>query len=873
MLGPRSMDPVSGGTVSLQRHCSTKQLISRYESMSPGQKSRPVCRSAPASSTPLRAPGEISLCDLQMKEKSPIRQSFRNLFAVFKKANIRKGKQVEERPLSSFRRQHQPIVPSLDAPPVLRSRSRKLTSSLLYLSRTPQVPSKSPILPVWTSCTVTLESDSIVISCLTAHGNTSVHTILLSNCTDVRSLAMQQLDPEESALLPRRGDLEEFKVFEVLFEGRPREKFAANSVQERAGWVSAVWDTILPSQDPPTGVGNEPARADKITKESALSASCSLKSFVASYPRKYETLRPITGNTHARSPQPDELFISEYIPTNSTGLPSVLSGFSLYQPIYHEFEPTFGRATTPGTNRTKLFSVVPWHSPTQSQDMLRNQSGRSSAADSILDSYGDPIVDKASQYSPTQAVTESTEDLSDGKCPTADRKGSLVTSPVLESTVELLHDQSAKNYDQMENLGDQVLSLQNDIQRLPREIALAIDMDAHSNVVSKMVAKLEEQARSNGEVLGSIYDKMEKHQQRGRAGASDDSANLAQGLQSIREQLSKDLSAISTKLDSAELRNAASPTDMNNVEASRTAAVTSSTVDISGLHAKLDNVLAVSSATASAVRDTIPSSVEASKIEEKLTHAVALLEKDSTQQAVQAHQQGESVRYLNELNSWLEAFVNNGTSQLQSLSTGVEQLCRDLGSVEGGGSTVLADIRQLALSTAMRDQSSVALQASMDGLFAMLSEQSLASNIATVAALIDRQRQDHEGLMRALSSEISNEIKGERLRFVEAMKEATAINVQIHVEQFKKELKREVVQMTEEVGRLHQDRQAMQSQIADLFTFYTKQKAAEQFLPVASTSSNVAKDVDVAQGQSHPTTHARERPRSTGRRPLPQPRR
>lgn len=36
--------------------------------------------------------------------------------------------------------------------------------------------------------------------------------------------------------------------------------------------------------------------------------------------------------------------------------------------------------------------------------------------------------------------------------------------------------------------------------------------------------------------------------------------------------------------------------------------------------------------------------------------------------------------------------------------------------------------------------------------------------------------------------EISGEIKGERLRFVEAMKEATAINVQCEVSRFEPEL-------------------------------------------------------------------------------------
>lgn len=81
------------------------------------------------------------------------------------------------------------------------------------------------------------------------------------------------------------------------------------------------------------------------------------------------------------------------------------------------------------------------------------------------------------------------------------------------------------------------------------------------------------------------------------------------------------------------------------------------------------------------------------------------------------------------------------------------------------------------------------------------------------------------------------------------MKEATTINVQSespspprtrilelkiltngshnlgHVEEFKKQLTREVMNMTGEVGRLQKERQALEHQIADLFTFYAKQKS------------------------------------------------
>lgn len=53
-----------------------------------------------------------------------------------------------------------------------------------------------------------------------------------------------------------------------------------------------------------------------------------------------------------------------------------------------------------------------------------------------------------------------------------------------------------------------------------------------------------------------------------------------------------------------------------------------------------------------------------------------------------------------------------------------------------------------------------------------------------------------------------------------------ALPFQAHVEQFKMELNKEVMGMTEEVRRLHQDKRTIENQIADLFAFYSKQKQA-----------------------------------------------
>ena len=48
---------------------------------------------------------------------------------------------------------------------------------------------------------------------------------------------------------------------------------------------------------------------------------------------------------------------------------------------------------------------------------------------------------------------------------------------------------------------------------------------------------------------------------------------------------------------------------------------------------------------------------------------------------------------------------------------------------------------------------------------------------------------------------LSADIRGERLRFVEAMQSATTVNVQLHIDEFKQQLAREVTLMLQEVRR------------------------------------------------------------------------
>jgi hypothetical protein len=246
VTGPRNME-----TDHQFRH-STKQLISRYESMMPpaAPSPRPVSsgKSAAKFVRAISASKE-NLPIIRKQDRSPLRQSFTNLLSVFKIGNIKNsGKDGNSRSLSGFVKASSPLGSHSGYCNSTVSQSESnvkqahfYTGALLYLSR-PQVGQRaSLILPVWTDSSVELKSGEILTTWLTTQGNPFTHAISLASCTDVRSLSLHQLDASEMALLPTRADSEEVRVFELLFEGRPRERFAATSLQERAGWVSAIW--------------------------------------------------------------------------------------------------------------------------------------------------------------------------------------------------------------------------------------------------------------------------------------------------------------------------------------------------------------------------------------------------------------------------------------------------------------------------------------------------------------------------------------------------------------------------------------------------------------------------------------------------------
>jgi len=290
---PQNVAPPPGG--------SAKRLISQYETISTPPTARLPAGSSEAS---VKAPkstkrrqyvgdprGNLQMPRLSVtkKEKSPLRQSFRNLLSVFKKGagGLTKKKGEDEfgalpcghDAIGTLQKRRKgsvnagdklsgPLTINLNLSrkpkSLLASRPKTITGSLLYLTRILQSGEldfcPKPVAPLvenaisnanlaWTTCNITLDPTSrkFHLSSFTSELEFVVHEINLSGCADIRSLSASQLSEKESKLLDEasvrlEGGLGRLKVFEITFaDGRPKERFAAKSVKERAGWISAIW--------------------------------------------------------------------------------------------------------------------------------------------------------------------------------------------------------------------------------------------------------------------------------------------------------------------------------------------------------------------------------------------------------------------------------------------------------------------------------------------------------------------------------------------------------------------------------------------------------------------------------------------------------
>ncbi|KAI9442320.1 hypothetical protein H4582DRAFT_1809208 [Lactarius indigo] len=784
------------GLDDARRRRSTKELIKRFESIS-ADNSPVSLRGNGTRSTPGRIytgnPGLFTPPAKVEKKTSPLRQSFRNLLSVFKKGKRLGKEKVYEAPSEPA-----PPVEQVSSSDPLKHENKPDPGPLLHLS-TP-APASS-ILPVWVTCDAALHGSHILLTSATTQGIQSTIVVSLRACTDIKSLAPDEIVAEHRALLPTMEDSTDPKVFELFFDGKESQRFAAPTVKDRAAWVSAIWDAVLHRQE------------RRLQERTKAEIKRSLRIDVGAVPlQPAPVTSPLPSLIHEQVLTPPDTPFSDPRNSRDLELPPLPKDRSHFN------------ARKDSELASPINDLSPLDPPSRSFDArsnspsLVNLGRRSVVRERLVEMQNGSMSTRSGSTSRPPPASETA---------TIHPPSELPTTPVgspSEGTIDALLDIMDVHAErQLIKTGEVDYRLQ-DVQNGVRDVAANLRV---------AISGREEDSRNITElcsVMGDVRSAL----------ASLSTRTTDAGVSEQEEIRTVVKSRTPGDVVDGEAKSGLMGSELSEfLRANHGTGIEQA--DISDIQRKLDVLLELSTLQKNAASSATS---KTPRLDTAQVRSMQNILHDDGKNTQLMEQQAESVRYLNELNAWLEAFVNGSTAQIGGIAEDVQKLCKALGDVDelqdGPGDksdptaatmTVLQSVQKLLAENQRRDRDSAHLLTTMNGLAAALNEDMRknaemrnAYTTESVLGVIERQRRDQERMLRALANELSDDIRGERLRFVEAMKEATAINVQIHVEEFKKELTREVLISTQEVGRLQRERQLLEQQIADLFAFYSKQK-------------------------------------------------
>ncbi|KAH7339396.1 hypothetical protein B0J17DRAFT_358959 [Rhizoctonia solani] len=233
---------------------------------------------------------------------------------------------------------------------------------------------------------------------------------------------------------------------------------------------------------------------------------------------------------------------------------------------------------------------------------------------------------------------------------------------------------------------------------------IAEETDGLKRAVQDLALKLEHTSTQNS-VLGKL-DALTEIVTLAGVSPSRDVDFMTKFVQQVKDHISSlpapnldlplmDISVIMEKLDlmSESMTNSTTPIDLSAIQAAledirefsqtqqisdASLASTTPQTDISDVLMKLDGITAMCQSimvvrTGATDTETIQEEREA---QQTLLNA---LKEDAEHRTAQAQQTAELVRYSNELNTWLEKFVTNASTQMDGVGAGLGALRRDLG--------------------------------------------------------------------------------------------------------------------------------------------------------------------------------------------------
>ncbi|KAG9038684.1 hypothetical protein FRB95_000274 [Tulasnella sp. JGI-2019a] len=185
-------------------------------------------------------------------------------------------------------------------------------------------------------------------------------------------------------------------------------------------------------------------------------------------------------------------------------------------------------------------------------------------------------------------------------------------------------------------------------------------------------------------------------------------------------------------------------------------------------------------------------------------------------------------QYYKDLNSWLQSNASQTGSQYHSLITQLQQITQSLAPMAPvatdqkdpssdaapTANNIFEDIRQALIENNSRNRTN-------DNFLAAANHLITAANTERqkLVALISSQREDNERLLNGFAEQITQEIRGHKHSFVDAMEKATALNVEGQLRELKNQMSSQLVEMAKGAEQLLDERKVLEHQIAELLTF------------------------------------------------------
>ncbi|KAI0036933.1 hypothetical protein K488DRAFT_81673 [Vararia minispora EC-137] len=626
----------------------------------------------------------------------------------------------------------------------------------------------------------------------------------------VHSVPLRSLPAEEQALMPIMDETWSPNVFEIVFSGKPPARFAVGTAKERSSWVSAIWDASLRANNTDSLSSGEEHHEKPIL---TVDTSVTKPSLVCKGIRTHKELVPVPPpKTDMPENQP---LLRVDIPPQAVRPFSRQNTASPITPI--TITQRFESLTAP-------FPPFKVHSPSVlnlSQKSVVKQRLAEMERQVSTDS-GTPSVALISRFttpaaSPLKTPPTSPSPSSHTFCGPI----SLAWQP--ERTVP--HNSTGS----VASPTSSVFSGSKSAFRIRDEMR-------------KERCIMEQAAESNGSLKGplnssaarAVIDRPNASLLLERVDAvGADVRALRMGLEDMAHRETRDLKQIE-KLGRAvgEIRKAV----MSEEEIVLKNEKPGSAEDVKGkLSAAMQQALEK--------LDIIGGGPDNAEI-------MAFLRDDQAQRTAQVEQQADNARYLNELNGWLDTFARNNAAHVESISEAVQRLCHelDVGTITKDGvldgsepPTLLASLRHLIVQGQAREQESEDLRQALGQVIALLNEDMRlnaemrnAYTSGSVQRLMDGQRQELEQMVQTLETRLSEEIRGSRLRFIEAMKEATEISIQGpvalakhlflltlthilgNVDELKRAMMKETLLQTREASRAQRRRQALDKEVAEM---------------------------------------------------------